>query len=98
MWIQFISSTEVAVPVSAAAECSRHEGQAHGHQELDDEIDEDGEDGPVHWSSDDDDDGERASELGVEEGETFFDFDEEGFIDDAIYQLKCEIHHKFYSN
>ena len=30
------------------------------------------------FSSDDDDDGERAKELGVKEGETFFDFDEEG--------------------
>tara|TARA_R100001443_G_scaffold99607_1_gene106772 strand:- start:200 stop:445 length:246 start_codon:yes stop_codon:yes gene_type:complete len=40
------------------------------------------------FSSDDDDDGERASELGVKENETFFDFDEEGFIDDALYQLK----------
>ena len=35
-----------------------------------------------------DDDGERAKELGVKENETFFDFDEEGFIDDALYQLK----------
>ena len=43
------------------------------------------------FSSDDDDDGERAKELGVKENETFFDFDEEGFIDDAIYQLKCEL-------
>ena len=41
------------------------------------------------FSSDDDDDGERASELGVKEDETFFDFDEEGFIEDALYQLKC---------
>ena len=40
-------------------------------------------------SSEDDDDGERAKELGVKENETFFDFDEEGFIDDALYQLKC---------
>ena len=40
------------------------------------------------FSSDDDDDGERAKELGVKENETFFDFDEEGFIDDALYQLK----------
>ena len=36
-----------------------------------------------------DDDGEEAEELGVEEGETFFNFDEEGFVDDALYQLKC---------
>ena len=43
------------------------------------------------FSSDDDADGERAKELGVEENETFFDFDEEGFIDDALYQLKCEL-------
>jgi len=43
------------------------------------------------FSSDDDDDGERAKELGVKEGETFFDFDEEGFIEDALYQLKCEL-------
>ena len=39
-------------------------------------------------STEDDDDGERASELGVKDGETFFDFDEEGFVDDALYQLK----------
>ena len=25
------------------------------------------------------------------ENETFFDFDEEGFIEDALYQLKCEL-------
>ena len=43
------------------------------------------------FSSDDDDDGERAKELGVKENETFFDFDEEGFIEDALYQLKCEL-------
>ena len=43
------------------------------------------------FSNEDDADGERASELGVEDRETFFDFDEEGFIDDAIYQLKCEL-------
>ena len=43
------------------------------------------------FSNEVDADGERASELGVEDGETFFDFDEEGFIDDAIYQLKCEL-------
>ena len=40
-------------------------------------------------SSEDDDDGERAEELGVKENETFFDFDEEGFVEDALYQLKC---------
>ena len=28
-------------------------------------------------------------ELGVGEDETFFDFDEEGFVEDALYQLKC---------
>ena len=39
-------------------------------------------------SSEDDDDGERAEELGVKENETFFDFDEEGFVEDALYQLK----------
>ena len=39
--------------------------------------------------SNDDDDGQRAEELGVRENETYFDFDEEGFIDDALYQLKC---------
>tara|TARA_B100000683_G_C12086879_1_gene389310 strand:+ start:315 stop:563 length:249 start_codon:yes stop_codon:yes gene_type:complete len=38
--------------------------------------------------SNDDDDGQRAEELGVRENETYFDFDEEGFIDDALYQLK----------
>ena len=43
------------------------------------------------FSSDDDDDGERAKELGVKENETFFDFDEAGFIEDALYQLKCEL-------
>ena len=43
------------------------------------------------FSSDDDADGERAKELGVGDGETFFDFDEEGFIEDALYQLKCEL-------
>lgn len=36
-----------------------------------------------------DDDGTRAEELGVGEDETFFDFDEEGFVEDALYQLKC---------
>jgi len=40
------------------------------------------------FPSDDDHDGERAKELGVKENETFFDFDEEGFIEDALYQLK----------
>ena len=40
-------------------------------------------------SSEDDDDGEIAKELGVKENETYFDFDEEGFIEDALYQLKC---------
>ena len=39
--------------------------------------------------STEDDDGERAEELGVKEDETFFDFDEEGFVEDALYQLKC---------
>ena len=29
-----------------------------------------------------DDDGTRAEELGVKEDETFFDFDEEGFVED----------------
>ena len=40
-------------------------------------------------SNEDDDDGERAEELGVKKNETFFDFDEEGFVEDALYQLKC---------
>ena len=40
------------------------------------------------FSSQDDDDEERARELGVKDNETFFEFDEEGFIDDALYQLK----------
>jgi hypothetical protein len=40
-------------------------------------------------SNEDDDDGEIAKELGVKENETYFDFDEEGFIEDALYQLKC---------
>ena len=39
------------------------------------------------FSSDDDADGERAKELGVEENETFFDFDEEGFIEDAYIKM-----------
>ena len=39
--------------------------------------------------STEDDDGERAEELGVKEDETFFDFDEECFVEDALYQLKC---------
>ena len=39
--------------------------------------------------SNDDDDGQRAEELGVKEHETYFDFDQEGFIEDALYQLKC---------
>lgn len=41
------------------------------------------------FSNDDDDDGEQAEELGVKKNETFFDFDAEGFVDDALYQLKC---------
>ena len=40
-------------------------------------------------SSEDDDDGQEAKELGVKDGETFFNFDEEGFVEDALYQLKC---------
>ena len=40
------------------------------------------------FSSEDDDHEERARELGVKDNETFFEFDEEGFIDDALYQLK----------
>ena len=39
--------------------------------------------------SDVDDDGKEAEELGVKDGETFFNFDEEGFVEDALYQLKC---------
>ena len=39
--------------------------------------------------SDEDDDGIEAEELGVKDGETFFNFDEEGFVEDALYQLKC---------
>ena len=31
--------------------------------------------------STEDDDGEEAEELGVKDGETFFNFDEEGFVD-----------------
>ena len=41
------------------------------------------------FSSNDDEDGEAAKELGVKKGETFFNFDEEGFVEDALYQLKC---------
>jgi len=40
-------------------------------------------------SNEDDDDGQEAKELGVKNGETFFNFDEEGFVEDALYQLKC---------
>ena len=39
--------------------------------------------------SDEDDDGIEAEELGIKDGETFFNFDEEGFVEDALYQLKC---------
>ena len=39
--------------------------------------------------STEDDDGQEAEELGVKDGETFFNFDEEGFVEDALYQLKC---------
>ena len=39
--------------------------------------------------STEDDDGREEEELGVEDGETFFNFDEEGFVEDALYQLKC---------
>tara|TARA_A100001035_G_C27648883_1_gene438251 strand:- start:193 stop:435 length:243 start_codon:yes stop_codon:yes gene_type:complete len=39
--------------------------------------------------SDYDDDGKEAEKLGVKDGETFFNFDEEGFVEDALYQLKC---------
>ena len=41
--------------------------------------------------SSDDDDGEEGKNLGVKKNETFFNFDEEGFIEDALYQLKCEL-------
>jgi hypothetical protein len=41
------------------------------------------------FSNEDDDDGEERENLGVKENETFFNFDEEGFIEDALYQLKC---------
>ena len=39
--------------------------------------------------SSEDDDGTEAEELGVKDNETFFDFDAEGFVEDALYQLKC---------
>ena len=39
--------------------------------------------------STEDDDGQEAEELGVKGGETFCNFDEEGFVEDALYQLKC---------
>ena len=39
--------------------------------------------------SNEDDDGKEAEELEVKDGETFFNFDEEGFVEDALYQLKC---------
>ena len=42
-------------------------------------------------SNEDDDNDEEAESLGVKENETFFNFDEEGFIEDALYQLKCEL-------
>ena len=38
--------------------------------------------------SEDDDDGSLAKELGVKENETFFNFDAEGFIQDALMQIK----------
>ena len=38
--------------------------------------------------SSEDDDGTEAEELGVKDNETFFDFDAEGFVEDALYQLK----------
>ena len=40
-------------------------------------------------SNKDDDDGTEAEKLGVKDGETFFDFDAESFVEDALYQLKC---------
>ena len=43
------------------------------------------------FSNEDDDDGEERENLGVKKNETFFNFDEEGFIEDALYQLKCEL-------
>jgi len=39
-------------------------------------------------SNADDDDDQMATALGVKKHETFFSFDEEGFIEDALYQLK----------
>ena len=41
------------------------------------------------FSSEDDHDGTEAENLGVKENETFFNFDQEGFIEDALYKLKC---------
>ena len=35
-----------------------------------------------------DDDGSEAKELGVKENETFFNFDAEGFVEDALMQIK----------
>jgi len=39
-------------------------------------------------SSNDDNGEEFYKDLGIKENETFFDFDAEGFVEDALYQLK----------
>ena len=39
--------------------------------------------------STEDDDRQEDEELGIKDDETFFNFDEEGFVEDALYQLKC---------
>ena len=40
------------------------------------------------FGSEDDEDGSLAKELGVKDNETFFNFDAEGFVEDALTQLK----------
>ncbi len=37
-----------------------------------------------------DDDGSQAKELGIKKNETFFNFDEEGFIEDALHKVSVE--------
>jgi hypothetical protein len=38
-----------------------------------------------------DDDGSQAKEFGIKKNETFFDFDEEGFIEDALQKVSVEL-------
>ena len=41
--------------------------------------------------SEDDDDGSQAKELKIKKNETFFNFDEEGFVEDALQKVKVEL-------